>query len=184
EAMTMRPAKTLRPPYRSAQIPSRRRESDPVRMGVPTSSPSSVSESPNSSLIAIPMIEKTVQTAKQAVKAAVLTQSAAAAPERGACSVTAAAPRGIGRHQLEGGRPAMWPPIPLDQPTCYTPGQLWFHDSEMAFSPLNGAPARTNSTAVSARRSARLHSRSRPEQERAVRREKQQECAAPRRAGR
>jgi hypothetical protein len=57
-------------------MPRRTRTSDPVRIGVPTSSPNSVSESPSSSFTPRPMIEKIVHTAKHAVKATVLVQSA------------------------------------------------------------------------------------------------------------
>jgi hypothetical protein len=52
------------------------RTSEPVRIGVPTSRPNSVSESPSSSLMRTPMIEKIVQTAKQTVKAMVDIESA------------------------------------------------------------------------------------------------------------
>ena len=52
------------------------RTSEPVRIGVPTSRPNSVSLSPSSSLMRTPMMEKIVQTAKQTVKAMVDIQSA------------------------------------------------------------------------------------------------------------
>ena len=52
------------------------RDSEPVRIGVPTSRPNSVSLSPSSSLMRMPMIEKIVHTAKQTVKARVDIQSA------------------------------------------------------------------------------------------------------------
>jgi len=64
--------KTMRPPYFSVQTPRINRLSDPVRMGVATSRPNWNSVSPSSALISIPMIEKMVQTAKQAVNAIVL----------------------------------------------------------------------------------------------------------------
>ena len=66
----------MRPPYWSAQIPRMRRISDPVSIGVPTSSPNWVSERPRSFLIWMPMIAKIVQTAKHAVKAIVDSQRA------------------------------------------------------------------------------------------------------------
>ena len=68
--------KTTRPPYWSDQMPSIRRISEPVRIGVPTSRPNCVSLSPRSFLIWMPMIAKIVQTAKQTVKAMVDSQSA------------------------------------------------------------------------------------------------------------
>ena len=52
------------------------REMDPVRIGVPTRRPNSVSLRPSRFLISIPMIEKTVHRAKQAVKEMVLAASA------------------------------------------------------------------------------------------------------------
>ncbi|KAF0113117.1 MAG: hypothetical protein FD150_2146, partial [Rhodobacteraceae bacterium] len=48
------------------------RVNEPVRIGVATKRPNCVSFSPSSPLMATPMIEKIVQTAKQAVKAIVL----------------------------------------------------------------------------------------------------------------
>ena len=54
------------------------RDSEPVRIGVPTSRPNSVSLSPSSLLMRMPMIEKIVHTAKQTVKARVDIQSARA----------------------------------------------------------------------------------------------------------
>ena len=66
------PEKTSRPPYFSVQTPRKIRVSDPVRIGVATSRPNWVSFRPSSPLMATPMMEKIVQTAKQAVKAIVL----------------------------------------------------------------------------------------------------------------
>jgi hypothetical protein len=66
------PEKTRRPPYFSVQTPRNSRVIDPVRIGVATSRPNWVSFRPNSALMATPMMEKIVQTAKQAVKAIVL----------------------------------------------------------------------------------------------------------------
>ncbi|MBP1293962.1 putative membrane protein [Bradyrhizobium elkanii USDA 61] len=57
-------------------MPSTSRINDPLKIGVPTSKPNSVSFSPSSCLIRIPMIEKIVQTAKQIVKEIVESQSA------------------------------------------------------------------------------------------------------------
>ena len=45
------------------------RDTAPVRIGVPTSRPNSVSLRPSCFWIWMPMIEKSVQTAKQAMKA-------------------------------------------------------------------------------------------------------------------
>jgi hypothetical protein len=45
---------------------------EPVRIGVATSRPNCVSFRPSSALMATPIMEKIVQTAKQAVKAIVL----------------------------------------------------------------------------------------------------------------
>jgi len=52
------------------------RVSDPVRIGVATRRPNWVSFRPSSPLMATPMIENIVQTAKQAVKAIVLNAKA------------------------------------------------------------------------------------------------------------
>ncbi len=68
--------KTRRPPYCSVQIPRIRRVSEPVKIGVATRIPNSVSFRPNCCLICTPMIAKIVQTAKQTVKATVLSQRA------------------------------------------------------------------------------------------------------------
>ena len=68
--------KTRRPPYWSAHIPKKTLTSEPVRIGVPTRRPNWVSLSPNSALISIPIMAKIVQTAKQTVKAVVLSQRA------------------------------------------------------------------------------------------------------------
>src|SRR4051812_35014678 len=57
-------------------MPRKMRDSDPVRMGVPTSSPNSVSFSPSSSLMRTPMIEKIVHTAKHTVNESVDIHSA------------------------------------------------------------------------------------------------------------
>src|SRR3546814_8597418 len=57
-------------------MPSISRTSDPVRIGVPISRPNWVSLRPSSALISIPMIAKIVHTAKQIVKAKVLSPSA------------------------------------------------------------------------------------------------------------
>ena len=67
---------TIRPPYWSVQIPRKMRLRDPVRMGVATRIPNSVSLSPRSCLMRIPMMEKMVHTAKQTVNAKVLTPRA------------------------------------------------------------------------------------------------------------
>ena len=67
---------TMRPPYWSVQIPRKMRLKDPVRIGVATRMPNSVSLSPRSCLMRIPMMEKMVQTAKQTVNANVLTPRA------------------------------------------------------------------------------------------------------------
>ena len=64
--------KTSRPPYFSVQTPKNSRVMEPVRMGVATRRPNWVSFRPSSPLMATPMMEKIVQTAKQAVKAMVL----------------------------------------------------------------------------------------------------------------
>ena len=61
--------KTPRPPKRSVRIPSGRRISDPVRIGVATSKPNSVSLRFSSLLIRMPMTENIVQIAKLTVKA-------------------------------------------------------------------------------------------------------------------
>ena len=63
--------KTIRPPKRSVSSPSGRRVREPVRIGVATSSPNSVSLSPSSPLILIPMTENMVQTAKFTANATV-----------------------------------------------------------------------------------------------------------------
>ena len=52
------------------------RLTDPVRTGVATRMPNSVSDSPRSCLILTPMIEKIVQTAKHTVNEKVLNPSA------------------------------------------------------------------------------------------------------------
>src|SRR6266700_2571571 len=52
-------------------MPKAMRTSEPVRIGVPTSKPNSVSLSPSSSLMRTPMMEKIVHAAKQTVKAIV-----------------------------------------------------------------------------------------------------------------
>ena len=57
--------------------------SDPVRIGVPTRRPNSVSLRPSSSLMRTPMIEKIVHTAKQTVKATVDIASARAGADPG-----------------------------------------------------------------------------------------------------
>ena len=72
--MTM--GKTTRPPYRSVQIPRKIRLNDPVRIGVATRRPNSVSFKPKSSLIWMPMIENIVQAAKQTAKEKVLSERA------------------------------------------------------------------------------------------------------------
>jgi hypothetical protein len=56
------------------------RMSEPLKIGVPTSSPNCVSFSPRSFLICTPMIEKIVHTAKQTVNAIVDIQSALVRP--------------------------------------------------------------------------------------------------------
>ena len=66
-----------RPPIWSVHTPSSTRDSDPVRIGMPASNPSSVSLKPRSCWILTPMIEKIVHTAKHTVNAKVLIQSAA-----------------------------------------------------------------------------------------------------------
>ena len=66
----------IRPPNCSVQTPRKIRLTDPVRTGVATSRPNCVSLSPSSPLIFTPMIEKIVQTAKQMVKAKVLSPRA------------------------------------------------------------------------------------------------------------
>src|SRR5690625_2962471 len=75
--------KRRRPPNWSAQTPRKMRTTDPVRIGVPARSPNCASLRPSSSRMERPMIEKIVQTAKQAVKAAVLVHSAKSAPGAG-----------------------------------------------------------------------------------------------------
>src|SRR5262249_22950800 len=60
----------------SVQIPSASRISEPVKIGVPTSSPNWVSLRPSSCLMRMPMIAKIVHTAKQTVKAIVDIHSA------------------------------------------------------------------------------------------------------------
>src|SRR5690606_34904147 len=72
---------TLRPPIRSAQMPSRSRPTDPDRIGIATSSPNSASDRPSRSFKSRPTIEKRVQTAKQMVKAKVVAHSAVPAPD-------------------------------------------------------------------------------------------------------
>ena len=62
---------TQRPPYLSVHIPRKSRLIEPVRMGVAISRPNWVSDSPRSSLMRIPMMEKMVHTAKHRVKAKV-----------------------------------------------------------------------------------------------------------------
>ena len=64
--------KTSRPPYFSVQTPRNRRVTEPVRMGVATRRPNWDSVRPSSPLLATPMMENIVHTAKQAVKAIVL----------------------------------------------------------------------------------------------------------------
>ena len=59
----------MRPPKRSVSMPSGRRTREPVRIGVATSRPNSVSFSPSSRLMRMPMIENMVQMAKLTVKA-------------------------------------------------------------------------------------------------------------------
>ena len=75
-ADSMTSVEDRRPPYWSVQMPSTRRISDPVRIGVPTSRPNWRSLSPRSFLICTPMMEKIVHTAKQTVKAIVESQRA------------------------------------------------------------------------------------------------------------
>ena len=111
---------TARPPYWSVQIPRKMRLSEPVRIGVATRMPNSVSLSPRSCSMRIPMMEKMVQTAKQTVNAKVLRPRAwcrrrAGTPSR-ACIVplsaiaVTAGPReeaaGARRHQPRGPPPA------------------------------------------------------------------------------
>jgi hypothetical protein len=73
------------------------RTSEPVRIGMPISSPNSVSLRPSSVLILTPMMEKIVHTAKQTVKAMVDIESA---------RVAAAVPEGsfILSRSMDGGR--------------------------------------------------------------------------------
>ncbi len=66
----------MRPPNCSVQTPRKMRLIEPVSTGVATSRPNCVSDSPRSCLIFTPMIEKIVHTAKQTVKAKVLSPSA------------------------------------------------------------------------------------------------------------
>jgi hypothetical protein len=99
-ASTMTAANSRRPPNWSDQAPRAIRDSEPVRIGVPIRRPNWVSESPSSCLMSRPMIAKIVQTAKQAVKATVLVQSAWPAPSAGrsrvASTMIAAAAMGRG----------------------------------------------------------------------------------------
>src|SRR5690554_1055339 len=72
----MRMPNTQRPPYRSVQIPRNSRLIEPVRIGVAIRRPSWVSDSPRSSAMRMPMMEKMVHTAKHKVKASVERPSA------------------------------------------------------------------------------------------------------------
>src|SRR3546814_6434270 len=67
----------MRPPIRSARMPSGRRDNAPVKIGMPTRSANWVSLRPNSRWMRTPMMEKIVQTMKHAAKASVLMTSAA-----------------------------------------------------------------------------------------------------------
>ena len=66
---------TIRPPTLSVSIPSGRRKSEPVRMGVAASSPNWVSLRPRLALIGMPMMENITHTAKHTVNASVLMES-------------------------------------------------------------------------------------------------------------
>ena len=63
--------KTVRPPKRSVRMPSGRRVIEPVKIGVATSKPNSVSFKPSWDLMRMPMTENIVHTAKLTVKAKV-----------------------------------------------------------------------------------------------------------------
>ena len=85
---SMTPVKTIRPPNCSVHTPRKIRESDPVRIGVATRRPNSVSFRLSSLLIWIPMMEKIVQTAKLMVNAKVPPHSASCCgPRCGPASV-------------------------------------------------------------------------------------------------
>ena len=63
---------TMRPPNWSVHTPIGRRMSEPVSTGVAASRPNSVSLSPSSFLIGMPMTANIIHTAKQTVNASVL----------------------------------------------------------------------------------------------------------------
>ena len=66
---------TMRPPNRSVQIPSGRRNKAPVSTGVAVSRPNSDALSPSSLRIGMPVTPNISQAAKQTAKASVLTSS-------------------------------------------------------------------------------------------------------------
>ncbi len=68
---SIKTVKTMRPPNLSVHIPSGRRISEPVRIGVAASRPNWVSVSCRPVLIGMPMMENITHTAKQTVKARV-----------------------------------------------------------------------------------------------------------------
>ena len=63
----------MRPPKRSVEMPKGRRNNAPVRTGVAVSSPNSVASRPSFSRIGIPVTPNIIHTAKQIVKAQVVT---------------------------------------------------------------------------------------------------------------
>ena len=63
---------TMRPPTLSVSMPSGKRNSEPVRIGVAASRPNSVSFRPRLALIGIPIMENMTHTAKHTVNAIVL----------------------------------------------------------------------------------------------------------------
>ena len=64
---------TMRPPNRSVQIPSGRRNRAPVSTGVAVSRPNSDALRPSSLRIGMPVTPNIIQAAKQTAKARVLT---------------------------------------------------------------------------------------------------------------
>ena len=74
---------TMRPPNRSVQIPSGRRNKAPVSTGVAVSKPNSDALSPSSLRIGMPVTPNISQAAKQTANANVLTSSTLIAMARG-----------------------------------------------------------------------------------------------------
>src|SRR6185312_15865832 len=81
-----------RPPKRSVQMPSGRRNSAPVSTGVAVSNPNCVESSPISARIGMPVTPNIIHTAKQTVNASVLANSTLTSPAGDIRSSTARPP--------------------------------------------------------------------------------------------